>query len=68
MEPPRRDEEGEVKEKLLALAEKFHKEAAEYHRLAKEGEPFELRQEWEGVAQGLDRAATVLTAEAWSPK
>ena len=57
-----------MKEKLLALAEQFHKEAAEYRRLYKEGEPFELRQEWKGVASGLDRAATVLTAEAWSPR
>jgi len=55
-----------MKEKLLKLAEQLQNEAKSYHEMAKIGQPTDLRPHWEGVARGLERAATVLTAEAWT--
>jgi hypothetical protein len=55
-----------MKEKLLELAEQFSNEAKGYHEMAKSGQPTNLWPHWEGVACGLERAATVLTAEAWT--
>lgn len=55
----------DTKDVLLKLAAQFEEEAAMYHRMGKEGEPLQYRQEWEGVARGLDRAKTVLFAVAY---
>jgi len=57
-----------MKELLLKLAEQFNREAEEYHALGVSGQPSGLRCHWEGVARGLERAATVLTHEAWHIK
>ena len=57
-----------MKERLLAIDALLDKEEREYRRMATEGEPAELRREWIGVANGINRARMIIISEAYKEK